>query len=166
MSDSDSMVDEDGLILRTFLVVVDESEEMRAALRYACQRARHTGGQVALLHVVPPPEFQHFAGVGRRMMEEARQAAEQTLNVLAAEVFEISGHTAILYVREGKPSDELMALLDEEPAITVLVLAAGTGPDGPGPLISALTGRLSTRLRVPLTIVPGALSDGEIDAVS
>lgn len=152
--------------LRTFLVVVDETEEMRAALRYACQRARHTNGQVALLHVVSPPEFQHFAGIGRRMMEEARQAAEQRLNTLAADVYDISGHTAILYIREGVASDELMALIDEEPEITVLVLAAGTGPEGPGPLISALTGRLSARLRLPLTIVPGALSDAQIDALS
>lgn len=152
--------------LRTFLVVVDETEEMRSALRYACQRARHTNGQVALLHVVPPPEFQHFAGVGRRMQEEARQAAEERLTALAGEVYDISGHTAALYVRDGKAADELMLLLDEEPSITVLVLAAGTGPDGPGPLISALTGRLSGRLRVPLTIVPGGLSDAEIDAVS
>ncbi len=34
---------------RVFLVVVDETEEMKVALRFACRRARHTGGRVALL---------------------------------------------------------------------------------------------------------------------
>ena len=32
---------------RVFLVVVDDSEEMRVALRFAGQRAKHTGGRVA-----------------------------------------------------------------------------------------------------------------------
>ena len=30
---------------RVFLVVVDESPEMRNALRYACRRAKRTGGR-------------------------------------------------------------------------------------------------------------------------
>ena len=58
---------------RVFLVVVDESEEMRNALRYACRRAQHTNGRVALLLVVEPAEFQHWLGVGRVIEEEARR---------------------------------------------------------------------------------------------
>ncbi|MGH7488781.1 MAG: universal stress protein, partial [bacterium] len=37
---------------RIFLVVVDDSQEMPVALRYAALRARHTGGRVALLYVI------------------------------------------------------------------------------------------------------------------
>ena len=40
--------------VRVFLVVVDNTAEMRVALRFACRRARHTSGRVALLHVVEP----------------------------------------------------------------------------------------------------------------
>lgn len=148
---------------RTFLVVVDDSEEMRAALRYACRRALHTGGRVALLRVVEPAEFQHFAMIGKRMAEEAREEAERLLDRLAAEVNETSGELPVLYVREGVSRDELLGLIDEEPSISVLVLAAGTGPEGPGPLVSALTGRYVNRLRIPVTIVPGNLSDRAID---
>ena len=39
---------------RVFLVVVDESPELKVALRYACRRAQKTGGRVALLHVTEP----------------------------------------------------------------------------------------------------------------
>ncbi|MBF0335239.1 MAG: universal stress protein, partial [Alphaproteobacteria bacterium] len=56
---------------RVFLVVVDDTEEMRAALRFACRRARATDGRVALLRVVAPAEFQHFAAIGDLMREEA-----------------------------------------------------------------------------------------------
>ena len=52
------------------------------------------------------------------------------------------------------------------PAISILVLGAGTGPEGPGPLITYLTGRGASRLRIPITIVPGGLTLEQIDALS
>lgn len=148
---------------RTFLVVVDDSEEMRAALRYACRRARATGGRVALLRVIAPAEFQHFAAIGQLMSDEARADAEELLQRLGGEVQQISGELPVIHVREGDPRDELLALIDQEPSISILVLAAGTGADGPGPLVSALTGRLIGKLRIPVTIVPGNLTDRLID---
>jgi len=151
---------------RTFLVVVDDSDEMRAAIRYACRRANHTGGRVALLRVIAPTEFQHFASIGNLMRDEARAEAEELLTRLAGQLTDLSGQIPVVYVREGDPRDELLALIDEEPAIQILVLAAGTGPGGPGPLISALTGRSVNKLRIPLTIVPGNLTDQLIDALT
>ena len=151
---------------RVFLVVVDDSEEMQAALRYACARARHTGGRVALLRVVEPAEFQHFATIGNLMQAEAREEAEELLDRLAAEVNELSGQVPVLYVREGTPRDALLKLIDEDAQISILVLAADTGPRGPGPLVSALTGKFVGRLRVPVTIVPGHLSAEQIAAIT
>ena len=151
---------------RVFLVVVDETEEMKVALRFACLRARRTGGRVALLYVIEPAEFQHWMAVGDLMREEARSEGEQLLQRLAAQVNELVGTIPVLYVREGKVRDELFKLLDEEPRISVLVLGANTGSRGPGPLVSALTGKMIGKLRVPITVVPGNLSDEEIDNVS
>ncbi|MHA1152347.1 MAG: universal stress protein [Alphaproteobacteria bacterium] len=151
---------------RVFLVVVDETEEMKVALRFACQRARRTGGRVALLYVIEPAEFQHWMAVGDLMREEARSEGEQLLQRLAAQVNELVGTIPVLYVREGKVRDELFKLLDEEPRISILVLGANTGSRGPGPLVSALTGKMIGKLRVPITVVPGNLRDEEIDHVS
>jgi len=151
---------------RVFLVVVDETEEMNVALRFACLRARRTGGRVALLYVIEPAEFQHWMAVEDLMREEARSEGEQLLQRLAAQVNELVGTIPVLYVREGKVRDELFTLLDEEPRISILVLGANTGARGPGPLVSALTGKMIGKLRVPITVVPGNLSDDEIDHVS
>ncbi len=151
---------------RVFLVVVDETEEMKVALRFACLRARRTGGRVALLYVIEPAEFQHWMAVGDLMREEARSEGEQLLQRLAAQVNELVGTIPVLYVREGKVREELFKLLDEEPRISVLVLGANTGTRGPGPLVSALTGKMIGKLRVPITVVPGNLGDEEIDSVS
>jgi nucleotide-binding universal stress UspA family protein len=151
---------------RVFLVVVDDSEEMPVALRFACRRAQHTGGRVALLYVVEPADFQHWMAVGDLMREEARSEGEQLLQRLAAQVNELTGSLPVLYVREGGRRDELLKLIDEEPSISILVLAASIEQRGPGPLVAALTGKLMGKLRIPVTIVPGNLSEEDIDAVS
>jgi hypothetical protein len=85
---------------------------------------------------------------------------------LCEEILPIAGSMPIIYIREGPRRDELLALINEDPSISILVLAAGTGPEGPGPLISYLTGKPLARLRIPITIVPGGLTVEQLDAVS
>jgi nucleotide-binding universal stress UspA family protein len=151
---------------RTFLVVVDETEEMQVALRYASRRAKATGGRVALLYVIDPSEFEHFMGVREIMREEKRQEAESTLQKLADVIVEDCGQIPVVYLREGNRRDELLKVLNEEPGISILVLGAGTGPEGPGPLISHLIGKNAGKIRVPMTIVPGHLTQEQLDAVT
>lgn len=151
---------------RVFLVVVDDSAEREVALKYACLRARKGGGRVALLRVIEPVGLVEWAGVGVMMQEERREEAEKLLSGLAAQVNEITGGLPILLIREGEPRDELLGLLEEDPRISILVLASAAGSGGPGPLISALTGRYAGRLTVPMTIVPGMLDDKELDRVT
>jgi len=152
---------------RVFLVVVDDSEEMKVALRFAALRAKSTGGRVALFRDIEPAGgFHHWAGVGQLMQDEARQEAEQLLSDLAGEVIELSGQLPALYVRVGPIVDELVALVEEEPTISILVLAAGTSKDGPGPLISFLAGKGANSLRIPVTIVPGNLTMEQIEALT
>lgn len=151
---------------RTFLVVVDQSEEMKIALRFASRRAMRTGGRVALLCIQEPAEFQHWMAVGDLMREEAREEAENLVQRLSAEVKEWSGSYPVVHMREGNPAEQLEALMAEEPSIQILVLAASTEAGTPGPLISHLMGKGSGSLRVPLTIVPGSLTDEQIIAIT
>lgn len=151
---------------RTFLVVVDDSEEMQVALHFASRRAMRTGGRVALLYVQQPAEFQHWMAVGDLMREEAREEAEGLMQKLSAEVKEWSGNYPVVHMREGDTGEELEKLLGEEESVSVLVLAASTESAGPGPLISQLVGKGGVRLRVPVTIVPGSLNDEEIVAIT
>jgi nucleotide-binding universal stress UspA family protein len=151
---------------RVFLVVVDESDELQVAIRYACRRARRTGGRVALLCVIDTDDDGQWIGVKELMREEKRAEAEALITKVAGEVEQLSGAIPIVYIREGRRRDELLALIEEDKSISILVLAASTSPDGPGPLISYLAGKNSHRLHIPLTIVPGSLTDAEIAALS
>ena len=151
---------------RTFLCVVDDSPELHVALKFAALRAERTNGRVALLYVIEPAdEFQHWASIGDLMREEAREEAQQVLQRVASQINEWCGSVPMLYVREGTRGDEVLELVNEEPSISVLVLGADPGPKGPGPLVTALTGKMVGRLRVPVTIVPGNLEDADIDKI-
>lgn len=151
---------------RAFLVVVDDSPELTAAARFAARRAARTGGRVALLSVVEPMEGGHWMFVGNLIHEEAREEAERRLQQVAATVHACSGERPALIVREGTLRDELQALIEEDEEISVLVLGAASGGEGPGPLVQALTGKNAGRLRIPVTIVPGGLSNEELDALT
>ena len=151
---------------RVFLVVIDESPELKVAIRYACRRAFRSDGRVAMVHVMEPTGFGDWIGVNQLMKDEARQQAEATMQKMASEVNKLSGKMPMLYFREGDRRDELLNLIQEEPAISILVLAASTGPKGPGPLVSALTGKYIGKMRVPITIVPGNLTPEEVEHVA
>jgi nucleotide-binding universal stress UspA family protein len=151
---------------RVFLVVVDDTPELKTAIRYACIRAKKTNGRVAMLHVTAPEDMQEWIGVSRLIKEESRQQAEALMQKMAAEVQNLSGAMPVLYFREGERRDEVMKLIDEEPSISILVLGASTGPKGPGPLVQALTSKFVGKLRVPITIVPGQLTNDDIDHIA
>ena len=56
-------------------------------------------------------------------------------------------------------------MIDEDEDIFILVLAAGIGAEGPGPLVTTI-GRTAGDYPIPVAIVPGHLTDDEIDALS
>lgn len=151
--------------MRKFLVVLDDSRECLNAMRFAAMRANHTGGGVAVLSVIPPDEFNHWIGVGDIMREEARERIQAHFEVFAKWMRDRQNVDPELVIREGEPVDEIIAHVQEDPEIGVLVLGAGTDKKGPGPLVSQMT-RNSGSLPVPITIVPGDLSKERLEAIT
>lgn len=77
-----------------------------------------------------------------------------------------SGAMPIIYVRQGSVREQIEALIAEERRIAGLILGAGTGTEGPGPIVASLAGRFSEGLRVPIAIVPEGLTDQDVDALA
>jgi len=150
---------------RKFLVVADDTPEFPAALRFACRRARSTGGHVALLRVIEPAVFEHWSGVRDEIERQQRQEAEASLQQSAEFVLAETGlPPEFLIVNAESLRAGLKQVLSEDPDIKVLVVAAATGGRGPGPLVSSIAkdgARWGSR-KVPVTIVPGDLTDEEI----
>ena len=151
---------------RKFLVVVDSTEECHRALKYASRRALHTGGGLALVFVVSPADFQHWLGVEQVMREEAEEEARGILEKFAADANRYAGITPELIIREGQKAEEVTTLIEDDEDIAILVLGASTEAAGPGPLVSMFAGAMAGTFPIPVTIVPGDLSDEEIDALA
>jgi hypothetical protein len=150
---------------RKFLVVADDTAEFGAALRFACRRARSTGGHVALLRLIEPAVFEHWSGVREEIARQQRQEAETELAETGALVQAETGRSAEFLIVEAESlRAALKRVLSEDPDIKILVLAAATGGRGPGPLVSAIAkeGVQWGARKVPITIVPGDLTDEEI----
>lgn len=152
--------------MRKFLVVMDDSPEFLNALRFAAIRAKKTGGGVEILGVIGPDEFQHWIGVGATMREEARERIEEHFKVFSKWMVDKEGVEPELVIREGDKATEVLAQIEEDPEVGVLVLGAGATGDGPGPLVTQLITRQSAKMTVPITVVPGGLTKDRIIAVS
>jgi nucleotide-binding universal stress UspA family protein len=152
-----------GARVRKFLVVVDTTAECKVALRYAARRAQHTGGRVTLLAAAAPPDFQQWRGVEEIMEDEAHAEAEALLHGAAGTVNELAGILPELIILQGRVTECVGQLLKEDKDISILVLAAGAGKEGPGPLVTLFAGGVQA---VPVTIVPGNLTEAAIDAIA
>ncbi|WP_291731251.1 universal stress protein [Leisingera sp. F5] len=151
--------------MRKFLVVLDDSRECLNAMRFAAMRAAHTGAGVTILSVIPPDEFNHWIGVGEVMREEARERIHAHFEVFAKWMRDRQNVDPDLVIREGEAVPEILQYIEDDAEIGVLVLGAGTGRKGPGPLVTQLT-KTSGALPVPITIVPGDLSKEKLEAIT
>ena len=150
--------------MRKFLVVLDDSRECLNAMRFAAMRAARTGGGVAVLAIIPPEEFQHWIGVGEIMREEARERIHVHYEVFAKWMRDRQNVDPELVIREGEAVSEILAQIEEDGEIGVLVLGASAEKGGPGPIVTALSRNFGS-LPVPLTIVPGELSKDKLEAI-
>lgn len=152
---------------RKFLVIVDGTPESEVAIHFASLRALHTQGVVTLLAVLEPGDTsQQWLGVANIMREEARAEAEKLLHRLAAHVNEYAGIMPELVIREGRRHEQVKQLISEDRDIAILVLAAGTGKEGPGPLVSMVSSAAEKAFPIPVTVVPGNLSEEALRALA
>jgi len=151
---------------RKYLVVIDDTAECDRAVYWAAKRASRTKSQIVMLRVIETAERnQQWLGVAELMQAEALEAANAVLDKFAARVKKIGRITPDRVIREGAAAEQITKLIDEDADIGILVLAAGIGKEGPGPLVSNLA-KTAGQFPIPVAIVPGHLSDEDIDASS
>ena len=148
---------------RKFLVIIDETAECDRALTFAAFRVKRTGGTVVLMSVIPKPEFIGM-GVEDVLRAEAVEDAERNLDARLARIRDIGDVRSESVIREGEGPEEIEKVIDADRDIAILVLAASTSNEGPGPLVLHFANRANA-LPIPLTVVPGRMSDDEIIAI-
>jgi nucleotide-binding universal stress UspA family protein len=148
------------------LVVIDDTPECARAVKFSARRARRTGAMLVMLSIIVPEEGQPWLGVGDLMQAEAEAEANERLDAAADIVVREAGFAPERVIRTGKPAEQVLQEIEADEDIAALVLAAGTGKEGPGPLVSHIAGRISASFPVPVTIVPGALAEADFEALA
>lgn len=138
--------------MRTFLVITDESEEARAALRFAARRAAAVDGAVHVLALVPRQSFSAFGAVQATIEEEARDRAEVLAHGVAGNLFAESGLMPTISVAVGDGTKIVSEFLAEHDEVAALVLGAASGSN-PGPLVLHFSSNAGS-LSCPLYVIP------------
>jgi nucleotide-binding universal stress UspA family protein len=149
-----------------FMVVVDDTPECARAIHFASRRTLRTSASMILLAVVDPPDNFEWIGVGEAMIEEAQEEAEKRLEAAAKQARDDAGVEPERVILVGEKAAAIAKLIEEDEDISFLVLAAGTGKEGPGPLVTTIAGKSASTFPIPIVIVPGSLTDEEIDALA
>ncbi len=151
--------------MRVYLVIIDETEEALVALRFASRRAAKTSGALHLLALVPPQQFSAFAGVQATIEEEARARAETLVTAAAGSLMSEGAKMPFISVKVGEGEKVVREYLTEHPEVSALVLGAAK-EGGPGPLVAHFTGSHAGQLPCPVFVVPGFLSNEDIERLS
>ncbi|PZO86590.1 MAG: universal stress protein [Micavibrio aeruginosavorus] len=143
----------------TYLVVADDTDEFKIALRYACEMAKNRRARVGILRIVEDQDFQHWGAVEQRMKKELREQAEKYLWSVAKAANELNGTMPSLYIAEGDKGEAVLQTIDADEYIIQLVLGGGVEHSTPGPLVSFCVGKGLGRLKVPVVVVPGHIKE-------
>ena len=108
---------------------------------------------------------QQWLGVADIMKAEANEEAKVALDRAAERARKIAKIKPERIVREGEIATEILGLIENDEDIALLVLGAGVSKDGPGPLVANLSATAG-EFPIPVAIVPGHLSDEDLDALS
>jgi nucleotide-binding universal stress UspA family protein len=149
-----------------WLVVIDDTPECDRAVYFASRRAARVGAGVVMLRVIETADRnQQWLGVADIMKAEAHEEANTALDKYSGRANGIAAITPERVVREGDTADEILRLIEEDEDIAILVLAAATEKEGPGPLVARVAGTAGD-YPIPVAIVPGHLSDEDLDAMT
>ncbi len=149
-----------------YLVYVDGSESSQVALNFACKKAERSGGVVEILHIIPPADMQNLFGVAEKMREERWQEGEVLVKSMVDSATKYAGIIPAVQIREGRVREEIINATLRDNTVSMLVIGTSTESAERVELINWLTGKLGDRLLVPMMIVPGNLTDLQIDELS
>jgi nucleotide-binding universal stress UspA family protein len=148
------------------LVIVDDTAEWDRAVYYASRWAMRAGCGVVMLRIIETEDQnQQWLGVADIMRAEAEENANAALDRAAARAKAIAGIAPERVIREGDPTEQILEVIQQDHDISMLVLAANPGAEGPGPLITTIAKTVGS-FPIPVVIVPGELADADIDALS
>ena len=116
---------------KKFLVVIDDSKELKNAIHFAAQRAKNTNGTLAMLYVVDHAINAQWSKVEHLIEQEETSEAKKICRKWAQLIKDQFSIDTEIILKLGNKKDEILKLLKEDSNIRFLVLS--TSCDGENP---------------------------------
>ena len=150
---------------KKFLVVIDESKELKNAIHFAAQRAKNTNGTLSMLYVVDHAMNAQWSKVEHLIEQEETSEAKKICRNWAQLIKEQFNIDTEIIIKLGNKKDEILKLLKEDKNIRFLVLATSGDGENPGPIIKSLLSSKMRDLSIPIVLVPGSMEEKDINLI-
>ena len=150
---------------KKFLVVIDDSKELKNAIHFAAQRAKNTNGALSMLYVVDHAINAQWSKVEHLIEQEETSEAKKICRNWAQLIKDQFNIDTEIILKLGNKKDEILKLLKEDENIRFLVLATSGDGENPGPIIKSLLSSKMRDLSIPIVLVPGSMDEKDINLI-
>jgi nucleotide-binding universal stress UspA family protein len=150
---------------KKFLVVVDDSKELKNAIHFAAQRAKNTDGTLSMLYVVDHAINAQWSKVEHLIEQEETSEAKKICRNWVQIIKDKFNIDTEIIIKLGKKKDEIIKILKEDKDIRFLVLATSGDGENPGPVIKSLLSSKMRDLSIPIVLVPGSMDENDINLI-
>lgn len=148
------------------LLCIDDTYHSRVALRFACSKARNASCPVEIIHIVNPADFNTFFAVADVMRQEKHQEAQGLLESFAEQAAREYGITPSLVLKEGLIGETVINMVAEDQDINMLIIGKSPDPAANKGVLSLLVYELAGKLPIPIMIIPGNLTEQQIEELT
>jgi nucleotide-binding universal stress UspA family protein len=150
---------------KKFLVVIDDSKELKNAIHFAAQRAKNTDGTLSMLYVVDHAINAQWSKVEHLIEQEETSEAKKICRNWVQIIKDKFNIDTEIIIKLGKKKDEIIKILKEDKDIRFLVLATSGDGENPGPVIKSLLSSKMRDLSIPIVLVPGSMDENDINLI-
>tara|TARA_B100001063_G_scaffold227741_1_gene238510 strand:- start:72 stop:551 length:480 start_codon:yes stop_codon:yes gene_type:complete len=152
---------------RNYFIVIDQSQEMWTAVKFALKRAKLTKSDVTTISFIESiSDGMMLATSAEKILDKDQIKNEQLKHKEVHEfIFENSKIKARSEIFKMNEIDNFITFLNTYSSNSTIVLATSSDIGKPGPLIDKLIYEKSNTLLCPLVIINGNLQNKEIEKI-
>ena len=152
---------------RNYFVVIDDSEEMWTAVKFAIKRAKSTKSNLTTISFIESiSDGMMLTSSTEKILDKEQISSEKIKHKEVHEFIydksKIKAKTEIFKISE---IDDFIKFLNSYSSNSTIILATSKDIGKPGPLIDKLIYEKGNSLHCPLVIINGNLEDKEIEKI-
>ena len=152
---------------RNYFVVIDDSEEMWTAVKFATKRAKSTKSNLTTISFIENiSDGMMLTSSTEKILDKEQISSEKVKHKEVHDfIFEQSKIKAKTEIFKISEIDDFINFLNSYSSNSTIILATSKDIGKPGPLIDKLIYEKGNSLHCPLVIINGNLEDKEIEKI-